>query len=95
MVMLTYAAARGHAFYDRRLSLPESWTRDRERCRAAGVPDEVAFATKPRLGIAMPTGAAADGLPFSWVAADADYGKDPALRSFLHEQKIIPSGQPT
>ncbi|MER5520415.1 transposase [Streptomyces sp. NPDC002677] len=53
MVMLTYAAARGHTFYDRRLYLPQSWTGDRERCRAAGVPDEVAFATKPQLGIAM------------------------------------------
>ncbi|MGW1785065.1 IS701 family transposase [Streptomyces sp. NPDC002143] len=88
MVMLTYAAARGHTFHDRRLYLPQSWTGDRERCRAAGGPDDVAFATKPQLGIAMPTGAAADGLPFSWVAADADYGMDPALRCWLHERKI-------
>ncbi|MER5905049.1 IS701 family transposase [Streptomyces mirabilis] len=88
MVMLTYAAASGHTFYDRRLYLPQSWTGDRERCRAAGVPDEVAFATKPQLGIAMLQGAVAGGLPFSWVAADADYGKDPALRSWLHRQRI-------
>jgi SRSO17 transposase len=83
MVMLTYAAACGHTFFDRRLYLPQSWTKDRERCRAAGVPDEVAFATKPQLGIAILQAAVADGLPFSWVAADADYGKDPALRSWL------------
>ncbi|MGW1507528.1 transposase, partial [Streptomyces mirabilis] len=83
MVMLTYAAASGHTFYDRRPYLPQSWTGDRERCRAAGVPDEVAFATKPQLGIAMLQGAVAGGLPFSWVAADTDYGKDPALRSWL------------
>ncbi|WP_422397446.1 IS701 family transposase [Streptomyces acidiscabies] len=88
MVMLTYAAARGHTFLDRRLYLPQSWTKDRERCRAAGVPDEVAFATKPQLGVAMLQGAVAGGLPFSWVAADADYGKDPALRSWLQERKI-------
>jgi SRSO17 transposase len=43
---LAYASAAGHAFLDRRLYLPESWTDDRERCRAAGVPDEVGFATK-------------------------------------------------
>ncbi|MCD9878940.1 IS701 family transposase [Streptomyces guryensis] len=88
MVMLIYAAASGHTFYDRRRYLPESWTKDRERCRAAGVPDEFAFATKPRLGIAMLAGAAADALPISWVAADADYGKDPAPRSWLHDQQI-------
>jgi hypothetical protein len=29
----------------------ESWTDDRDRCRAAGIPDEVA--TKPRQAIAM------------------------------------------
>ncbi|MCQ9179212.1 IS701 family transposase [Streptomyces sp. IBSBF 2953] len=88
MVMLTYAAARGHTFCDRRLYLPQSWTKDRERCRAAGVPDEVAFTTKPQLGLAMLEAAVADDLPFSWVAADADYGKDPALRSWMQEQKI-------
>nr|WP_239149229.1 IS701 family transposase [Streptomyces sp. SID12501] len=88
MVMLTYAAARGRTFCDRRLYLPRSWTGDREWCRAAGVPDEVAFATKPQLGIAMLQSAVAGGLPFSWVAADADYGRDPALRSWLQERKI-------
>jgi SRSO17 transposase len=30
------------------LYLPERWTKDRARCREAGVPDEVGFATKRR-----------------------------------------------
>jgi SRSO17 transposase len=37
----------GHALVDRELYLPQSWTGDRDRCRAAGVPDQVTFATKP------------------------------------------------
>jgi SRSO17 transposase len=51
---LAYVSARGHALIDRELYLPESWTTDRDRCRAAGVPDEVEFVTKPRQAMAMP-----------------------------------------
>src|SRR5438552_15259755 len=45
---LAYASARGHALIDRELYLPQSWAEDRERCRAAGIPDDVEFTTKPR-----------------------------------------------
>ncbi|MFJ2478255.1 IS701 family transposase [Streptomyces sp. NPDC087659] len=88
MVMLTYAAGGGHAFLDRRLYLPEEWTSDRERCREAGVPDNVAFATKPELAIAMLTDALAAAVPFAWVLADAGYGRDPQLRAFCHERAL-------
>jgi SRSO17 transposase len=45
-VFLSYASSKGAAFIDRALYLPEEWTQDRVRCREAGIPDEVAFATK-------------------------------------------------
>ncbi|WP_374330592.1 IS701 family transposase [Streptomyces sp. PSKA30] len=46
-VFLTLATTRGRALIDRRLYLPEhSWCTDAERRRAAGIPDEVHFATK-------------------------------------------------
>ncbi|MGW4492358.1 IS701 family transposase [Streptomyces sp. NPDC004376] len=89
MVMLTYATAAGHAFVDRRLYLPEEWTADRERCREARVPDEVAFATKPELAIAMLEQARAACVPFTWVLADAGYGRDPQLRAWCH-QRVVP-----
>lgn len=46
-----------------RLYLPKSWTEDRERCRAAGVPDTVAFATKPQIALALLEQAHAEGVP--------------------------------
>src|SRR3569833_1082014 len=67
---LAYASQRGHALIDRELYLPESWTSDRDRCRSAGVPDEVELVTKPRQAIAMLTRAFDARVPFAWVTAD-------------------------
>src|SRR3982750_1923269 len=50
---LGYASRHGHALIDRALYLPEVWTNDPARRRAAGVPAETAFATKPQLGRQM------------------------------------------
>lgn len=88
MVMLTYAAEGGHTFCDRRLYLPAAWAEDPGRRRDAGVPEEIGFATKPQLGVQMLAGALQRGTPFAWVAADADYGKDPGLRAFCHEAAL-------
>lgn len=89
MVMLSYASRHGHAFIDRELYLPEVWTADRPRCRAAGVPDARGFATKPHLGVGMLERVLADpALRFAWLAADAGYGRDPVLRGFCHDRRI-------
>ena len=47
------------------------------------MPEEIIFATKPKLGLAMLERARAAGLPFIWVAADSGYGADHALRCWL------------
>jgi SRSO17 transposase len=85
-VFLAYATDRGHALIDRELYLPETWTSDRDRCRAAGIPDEVEFATKPRLGMAMLERAITAGVAFSWVTADEAYGQVKYLRVWLEQQ---------
>jgi SRSO17 transposase len=79
-VYLAYAAPRGYAFIDRELYLPRSWTGDPGRCREAGVPGDVEFATKPALALAMITQAVGAGAPARWVAGDEVYGNDPKLR---------------
>jgi SRSO17 transposase len=73
-VFATYASRHGHAFIDRALYLPKAWTDDRDRMAAAHVPDQTAFATKPRLALSMIERAIGAGVPFSWVAADSVYG---------------------
>jgi hypothetical protein len=46
-VYLVYAGLRGHAAVDRELYMPHSWTRDPDRCRAAGLDEDTVFATEP------------------------------------------------
>jgi SRSO17 transposase len=87
-VFLTYAGARGHTFLDRALYLPASWTDDRGRCRAAGIPDDVAFATKPALAQAMLGRALDAGVPAAWVTADSIYGDVKYLRVWLEARPI-------
>jgi len=87
-VYLVYASQAGHAVIDRELYLPRSWTDDPERCRAAGVPDQVGFATKPELAQAMICRALDAGVPAAWVAGDEVYGANPKLRAELQARGI-------
>jgi len=87
-VFLAYASPKGRAMIDRELYLPERWTDDPARCRAARVPEQVAFRTKPELARVMLERALAAGVPASWVTADEVYGGSPALREWL-EGRVV------
>ena len=85
-VFLCYASQRGYVLLDRELYLPESWSEDRPRCRAAGIPEEVDFQTKPMLGKKMLERTFQSGIPCGWVAGDEVYGRDSKLRRWLEER---------
>jgi SRSO17 transposase len=87
-VFLAYATGKGRTLIDRELYLPKSWTSDRERCRAAAVPDEVEFATKTGLAKQMLGRALDAGVPASFVAADEAYGQDYKFRSWCEQRRI-------
>jgi SRSO17 transposase len=87
-VFLAYASARGHALIDRELYLPQSWTDDPERRRAAGIPQEVEFTTKPRQARAMLGRAIAAGVPFAWFTADETYGQAKFLQAWLEDRDV-------
>lgn len=80
---LAYAGRKGRALIDRELYLPKSWTGDRQRCRAAGVPDTVEFATKVTHARRMIARALDAGVPAAWVTADEFYGNERGLRRDL------------
>lgn len=86
-VFLCYAGAGGSAFIDRELYLPRQWAENRARCEAAGITQEVQFATKPELARKMIERALDAGVPCSWVAGDEVYGGDRRLRVWLESRE--------
>jgi SRSO17 transposase len=87
-VFLAYASRYGHALIDRELYLPQSWAGDPQRCRRAGIPDRVEFATKPAQAQAMIGRAVAAGVPFAWFTADETYGQAKWLQAWLEHRDI-------
>ena len=61
------------------LYLPESWNGDRERCRAAGIPDEVVYRPAWRIAADQVETAMGNGVRFSWLTFDEEYGSVPAF----------------
>lgn len=88
-VFLAYATPRGRTLIDRRLHLPTSWMQDRERCRRAGIGDDVAFETKVAMAKAMVRRAIADRIPFRWVTVDAAYGFSKGWRFELEQADVF------
>jgi len=86
-VYLVYSAACGHAAIDRALYVPRSWTDDLDRCRTAGIPEDLTFTTKPVLAARMITRALDPGTPARWVAGDEVYGDNPHLRAALEDRR--------
>ena len=68
-----------------RLYLPEVWCKDAERCRQAGVPEEIAFQTKPEIAVEQVRRALEQKIPVGVVLADAGYGNGTAFRTAITE----------
>ena len=82
-VSLSLATADGSVPLDYRLYLPKEWTDDKPRCKRAGVPKEIGFATKGEIAWAQIEAALALGIPRGTVLVDAGYGDEAALRDRL------------
>ncbi len=87
-VFLAYATPGGRALIDRELYLPRAWTDDRDRARAAGIDDEVGFATKPELARRMLQRVIDAGVPAGWLTADEVYGQDKRLRVWCEQHQL-------
>jgi len=88
-VNLAYAADDFHCLLDGELFLPNSWSDDRDRCREAGIPDEMVYRPKSETALELYDRANANGVKFSWLTFDEWIGRDP-LRSRRLDLPVAP-----
>lgn len=87
---LAYADTHGNrVLVDRELYIPEnSWCENPERCKEAGIPEDLTFATRPQQVRTMIERMVTAGLPFAWFTGDEEFGQNPGLCQFLENEKI-------
>jgi SRSO17 transposase len=66
-----------HCLLDGELFLPESWSNDRERCKEAGIPDDMVYRPKSEIALELYDRALGNGLDFDWIVFDEWYGAKP------------------
>ena len=68
------ARGRFQALLDAELYLPASWDEDRDRCRDAGIPDDIRYRPKWRIALDQLARLAGNGVRFDWLVFDEGYG---------------------
>jgi SRSO17 transposase len=87
-VHLAYAVGDLHCLLDGELYLPEDWADDRDRCRAAAIPDALTYRPKWRIALELLDIASANGVRFPWLTCDEDYGGKPGFLQGLAERSL-------
>lgn len=90
-VHLGYVAGGFRCLLDADLFLPESWSQDRERCRRAGIPDDVVYRPKSEIALELYDRVAVAGVHFEWLTFDEWYGGKPQFLRALtaRDQKFV------
>ncbi len=88
IVSVQYVDSRYDWPVNARVYLPESWTKDRARCRGAKVPKAVRFETKGQIALDLIDEARAAGLSPRAVVTDAGYGDQPPFLDGLESRRL-------
>jgi len=83
-VYMAYVSRKDRQLVNTRLYLPEEWTSDRKRMKAAGVPKEIRFQTRHALALEM-LKEQRHLLPHAWIAGDDEMGRTTHFRRDLND----------
>jgi SRSO17 transposase len=92
-VHLGVCKGRYKTLIDAELFLPEDWAKDRERCKAAGIPDDMAYRPKSEIALEEVDRATANKVHLDWITFDEGYGKAPEFICGLDERKLLFVGE--
>jgi SRSO17 transposase len=92
-VHLGVARGRYKTLVDADLFLPESWDQDRQRCRQAGIPDDVVHRPKWELALGQVDRARSQGITLDWLTFDEEYGKAPDFLTGLDTRHLLYVGE--
>jgi SRSO17 transposase len=87
-VHLGVSRGRYKTLLDGDLFLPKSWSKDRPRCREAGIPDSVVYRPKWKIALEQIDRAKSNGVVLDWMTFDEGYGSCPGFIAGLDEKKL-------
>jgi SRSO17 transposase len=87
-VHLGVCKGRYKTLIDAELFLPEDWAKDRDRCRAAGIPADLAYRPKWRIALEEVDRARASQVSLDWLTFDEGYGMVPEFVRGLDDREL-------
>jgi SRSO17 transposase len=92
-VHLGVCKGRYKTLLDAELFLPEDWAKDRARCQAAGIPEDMTYRPKSQIALEEVDRATANGVPLDWITFDEGYGKAPEFVCGLDDRQLLFVGE--
>jgi SRSO17 transposase len=87
-VHLGVCKGRYKTLIDTELFLSEDWANDRDRCRAAGIPDDMVHRPKWQIALEQIDRAKTNQVPLDWLVFDEEYGKAPEFVRGLDDRYL-------
>jgi SRSO17 transposase len=87
-VHLGVCKARYKTLIDAELFLPEDWAKDRDRCKEAGIPEDMEYRPKSKIALEEIDRAKTNGVYLDWITFDEGYGKAPEFIRGLDDRNL-------
>jgi SRSO17 transposase len=92
-VHLGVCQGRYKTLIDAELFLPQEWAKDRDRCRAAGIPDDMVHRPKWQIALEEIDRAKTNQVQLDWLVFDEEYGKAPEFVRALDDRHLLFVGE--